>query len=106
MGLDFTSIRDNEGAALYIIHNPSVTERRRFEDLQKQINESAPTAQAILLDISSAQSEQVRDFYDIMPESLPVALLIADDDTVKYQWAGEDIPAADVICHYLGQMNG
>jgi 3-deoxy-D-manno-octulosonic-acid transferase len=106
MGLDFTSIPDKEGSALYIIHNPSVTEERRFEELKKEINQSSPEAQVVLLDISTADAEQVRDFYDIMPESIPTAFIIADDDTLQHQWYGEDIPSADVICYHLSQING
>ncbi len=106
MGLDFTSIKDEEGAAVYVLHNPSVTETRRFEQLKADILQAKPDAQVELLDASRPESESIRDFYDIMPETLPVVFIIADDDTILYQWQSAEIPAADVICHYLSQTNG
>ena len=106
MGLDFTSIKDEDGAAVYVLHNPSVTESRRFEQLKIDIVALKPTAQVELLDASRPEGEKVRDFYDFMPETLPVVFVIADDDTILYQWQSSEIPAADVICHYLSQTNG
>lgn len=106
MGLDFTSIKDNDGAAVYIIYNPSLSEARRFEEFKKEVLGSQPNAQVVLLDITSGDAEQVRDFYDIDPESLPAVLVIADDDTLQYQWYGAEIPAVDVVCYHLSQING
>ncbi|MBP7837143.1 hypothetical protein KA021_00385 [Candidatus Saccharibacteria bacterium] len=106
MGLDFTNIQDSDGAAIYILHHPSFTETRQFEQLQKDIAASRPDDQVILLDVNDTQGEQVRDFYDIMPETLPLVMVIADDDSILYQWSGDAIPAADVICSQLSRTDG
>lgn len=106
MGLDFTNIKDSDGAEIYILHHPSFTETRQFEQLQKDIAASRPNDQVVLLDVNGAQGEQVRDFYDIMPETLPIVMVIADDDSILYQWSGDAIPAADVICSQLSRTNG
>ena len=76
MGLDFTNIKDSDGAEIYILHHPSFTETRQFEQLQKDI------------------------------ETLPIVMVIADDDSILYQWSGDAIPAADVICSQLSRTNG
>lgn len=106
MGLDFTNIPDGEGAAVYVLHYPTFTDTKRFEELKKDVLSSSPGSQIVLLDVNGAQGEQVRDFYDITPESLPTVMLIADDDSIIYQWSGDAIPAADVICSQLRRANG
>jgi sigma54-dependent transcription regulator len=106
VGLDFVSVKDQHGAALYILHHPNVTESRRFERLKTDIVQARPNAQVELFDVSRPDGERIRDFYDIMPESLPSAFIIADDDTLLHHWQGSHIPGADTICHYLSQTNG
>lgn len=106
MGLDFANIPDDDGAAVYVLHHPTVSDTRKFEDLKKSILLENPKSQVVLLEVNSAQGEQVRDFYDIMPESLPIVMIIADDDSILYQWSASEIPASDVISSQLRRTNG
>lgn len=100
MGLDFTSIPDSEGAALYILHTGNTRELGRFQRLADDVAKET-THQVALIDVNSAEGENVRDFYDIMPEQLPAALIIRDDDSIAHQWLGEYIPtsASDIVYH-------
>ncbi len=104
MGLDFTSISDNEGAALYVLSNASMMETRKFERLKSEIAQHCPH-QVVVLNVRTPDGEKVRDFYDIMPETLPVAMIVKDDDSIAQQWSKDYIPAADVIAHHLRQIS-
>lgn len=91
MGLDFTGIKDSEGAALYILHTGNTLENERLQRLAAEVKKSAPH-QVIFLDVSSVDGEKVRDFYDIMPNQLPAALIVRDDDSLAHHWYGSEIP--------------
>jgi hypothetical protein len=106
MGLDFTNIKDSEGIAVYILHQPNFTQTQQCIKLRAQITLVRPKATVVVLDLSTADAERVRDFYDILPEAAPTVLLVADDDTIKFQWSGHEIPGVSTICYQLAQLNG
>lgn len=93
MGLDFTNIKDSEGAALYILHTGNTIEGERLERLATEIKQDAPH-QVVMLDVSTPDGEKVRDFYDITPSQLPAILIVRDDDSLAYQWFGSEIPTS------------
>lgn len=104
MGLDFTEIADRTGAACYVLHQGLMTDARRFESLREDI-QSRIKHQVVLVNVKSRDGEKIRDFYDIPKESLPVVLLIRDDDTIHSMWSGTEIPTADVIAYNLQQIS-
>jgi hypothetical protein len=93
MGLDFTDIKDHEGAALYILHTGNTLENERLQRLADEIAKTAPH-QVVLLDVSTPNGEKVRDFYDIMPGQLPAVLIVRDDDSLAHHWFGSEIPTS------------
>ncbi len=93
MGLDFTNIPDREGAALYIVHTGNSVELDRLEQLKRDI-EAQDDHQVVLIDVNTPDGEKVRDFYDIDAGSLPVALIVADDDSIVFRWDNTAIPTA------------
>lgn len=104
MGLDFTSIPDHEGAALYILHTRSSREIERLERLVGDVAKET-THQAVLIDIKTPDGEKVRDFYDLPIEQLPVALIVRDDDSLAQHWYGDYIPTAKDIAYHLRQTS-
>ncbi len=105
MGLDFTNIADNDGAALYILHTRNTRETERFERLAADISKET-RHQVVLLDVDTQDGEQVRDFYDITHDQLPAVLIVRDDDSIAYQWLGEYIPtSANDIIYQLRQIS-
>jgi pantothenate kinase len=102
MGLDFTNIKDRSGVALYILHNSNTVELARLESLAEEVQKLCDH-QIAIIDIKTPNGEQIRDFYDVLPEQLPVVLCIRDDDTIAQMWSGHSIPAADVIAFTLKQ---
>ncbi len=105
MGLDFTSIKDTEGAALYILHTGNTLENERLQRLAAEVQEQTQH-QVVTLDVSTPDGEKVRDFYDITPGQLPAVLIVRDDDSLVYQWHGSEIPTSGSdIAYRLRQTN-
>lgn len=104
MGLDFTNIEDRSGAALYVLTNGMTREIEKFERLKDELR-GHTSHQAVILDVHTPDGEKIRDFYDIMPEELPVAFIVRDDDSIAHKWHKDAIPAADIIAHHLRQIS-
>lgn len=100
MGLDLTNIPDKAGIACYILMHDTSVESERFEQIVAELSKLTQN-QIQRLYINTAEGEQVRDFYDLMPEQLPAVLLVHDDDHLVHSWWGTDIPSADVIAHHM-----
>lgn len=105
MTLDFTSIPDRRGPAVYLLGLPpnEDTLRQLGQEIVAQVGGAA---QVVYLDSESADGIQVAEFYGLMRESLPAVLIVQDDDTLYQSWAGTDMPAADVVAHYINEIVG
>ncbi len=100
MGLDFTSIADKDGAALYALHNGSHQDTQTFTRLKEDIAKQTGH-QIVLIDVNTPDGENVRDFYDILPEQLPAVFIVRDDDSIANLWLGSNIPTnpGDIAFH-------
>ena len=106
MGLDFTSIPDRHGAALYILHTSSTLELQNFERLADDIRKAnGHSRQVVILDAKTPDGEKVRDFYDIMPEQLPAVFIVRDDDSLAQLWLATQAPTASDIAYQLNQIS-
>lgn len=105
MTLDFTSIPDRQGPAVYLLGLPPNEEALRRLG-QEVVATTGGSAQVTYLDSTSADGIRVAEFYDIAIESLPAILIVQDDDTLYQSWTGMDLPAADVVAHYINQITG
>lgn len=92
MGLDFTKITDNAGAALHVLYGGGQQDTQTFTRLKESIEQQSGH-QVVLLDINTPDGEKVRDFYDILPEQMPAAFIVRDDDSLVQLWTGMDIPS-------------
>lgn len=101
MGLSFTNIPDKEGTAVYILHNESLLDLQKLQDLQKEVQQRCSN-QVILVPVRDRDGEQIRDFYDIDTEMIPAVLLVNDDDTLKNVWYKSNLPDAQLIVYELG----
>jgi len=106
MGLDFTRISDKPGAAMYILYSGNSVELREYEKIKADV-EALGDYQLVIIDVRTPDGENVRDFYDFLPEQLPVAFIIRDDDSIASQWIGQDqFPKnANDIIYYLRQIS-
>lgn len=91
MPLENTSIPDHEGAALYAISSHDTATYQKLERLIAEVKEGCSN-QTVLLEADSTDARAVCDFYDVLPEQLPVAMIVRDDDTLVELWYGDQIP--------------
>lgn len=105
MGLEFTNIPDREGPAVYLLG--AAPQLDQLTQLGQEIDAAtADQTQVVLLDIDSGDGAQVAEFYGFMREQLPAVMIVQDDDTLHQSWLGLDLPAADVVAHYIEQITG
>lgn len=103
MGLDFTSIPDREGVALYVIHDGSVQEEQRWKEYIEHLN-SMCGAQTVIMSIRDNDAKKIMEFYGIEETEIPVALAVQDDDEIAYKWAGISMPNQEEVTHLLDQV--
>jgi hypothetical protein len=108
MGLESTSIPDRDGAAVYFLYDSrSNTETvRRVETTVAELDRQAPDNDIEMVDIHSANGERVRSFYSIPLESLPIVLVIRDDDTLFHQWTLDQLPSVNEVLHMIRTIGG
>jgi len=91
MPLENTSIPDREGAALYVVSSPDTVTHEKLDRLCADVRANC-TNQVMLFDPNDNDARTVCDFYDVLPEQLPVGMIVRDDDTLVELWYGDDIP--------------
>lgn len=105
MPLENTTIPDREGAALYAISSRDTATFRNLERLLTEVTTLCKN-QTVLLEPTSQDAQRVLDFYDILPEQLPVAMIVRDDDSLVELWYGTSIPtSASDIAYRLSQTS-
>ncbi len=105
MALEFTEIPDREGPAVYLLGNVMIEDKLR--PLGDEVDKLTPDeTQVVYLDIDTGDGAKVAEFYSFSRESLPVVMIVQDDDTIRKSWQGQDLPAADIIAHELSQLTG
>lgn len=103
MALEFTSIPDRNGPAIYLLGDGSTQTKMTLVELGDQIDQATPDeTQVVYLDPNSGDGLSVKEFYAI--ETLPCTMIIMDDDTMPYQWHG--LPRPDEITYALSQITG
>lgn len=105
MALEFSTIPDREGPAVYLMgHTGCEDEAKKLgEDIDALTDDAIQT---VYLDVQSGNGAQIAEFYGYSLDQLPVVLIVQDDDTIYQAWQGIDLPAADVVAHYLEQLTG
>lgn len=104
MALEFTTIPDRTGPAIYIIGDGTIDMENRLKQLGEEADKlTEDETQVVYLDPNSREGQDVKAFYGI--EQLPIILIVMDDDTIPYQWTGS-LPRPDEIAYTLSQING
>ncbi len=104
MGLDFTSIKDRHGAAVYIIHSGNVLEQRAAERLAADLAKRAPKHQIEVLSAKSKDGESIVAFYSLNRMSFPHVLVVRDDDQLAHHWYGQSLPTAEQMAFSLQRV--
>lgn len=106
MGLEFSHIADRHGAAVYMIHDGTMTQTRAMERLAEELRKKQKDAQIVLLSARDQEGERIRDFYDLSPTSFPHILIVADDDRILHAWSGPQVPSLDHLSYALSTGSG
>lgn len=105
MALDFTTIADRIGPAVYIIGDGAFDMEHRLKQLGEDIDKlTEDETQVVYLDPNSQDGQAVKEFYSL--GTLPVILIVMDDDTVPHQWVGSSLPRPDEVSYALSRING
>ncbi|MDX1765488.1 MAG: hypothetical protein R3313_00890 [Candidatus Saccharimonadales bacterium] len=101
MGLDFSDIKDETGAAVYALHNGFGAEERSVQRFCDKLGDQAKV-QIICLSAREKNGARVADFYDI--QTLPAILIVRDSDEIAYSWFGPDLPSVQEVSHLVKQV--
>ncbi len=103
MGLDFTSIPDREGVALYIIHDGSSQEEQRWKEFVNRL-QGMTQAQIVVMNSRDQDAQKIHEFYGLEDTEIPVLLAVRDDDQIAYKWGGMAVPPEEEIAHLLEEV--
>jgi hypothetical protein len=102
MGLDFSTIKDQDGAAVYIIHDGSMQNAAQMERLASDVK-GRTSKQVVVISAKDDNGRKIIDFYDLEGNS-NIVLLVRDDDQIHQMWRGNEIPGADQIAYFAEQV--
>ncbi len=99
MALDFTTIKDAEGPAVYLLHDGSHSQQRRLEEIADKIRAHRSKLQTVVISVRDPNGDKLQSFYSLPSAELPHILVVRDNDELAYHWSGQHIPTIDVIIH-------
>ena len=104
MALEFTSIPDRDGPAIYILTSGSSQLEDQLTKFGEEVDALTPDeTQVCLLDPNSGDGLSIKEFYSLT--TFPVIMIVMDDDTIYHLWT-EDVPQPSEVSYYLSQVNG
>lgn len=105
MGLDFlTEIVDEEGAAIYLLHDGGGYQERRMTDFMNDLKKLTKR-EIEIFSIRNGDGAQLADFYDILEEKLPAILIVRDSDELAAEWYGLDLPRPEEVTYQADQIS-
>lgn len=104
MALEFTSIPDRNGPAIYVLGDGTSQLEQQLiafgDEVDRFVSEDI---QVVYLDPFRDDGLRVKEFYAL--ENFPVVMIVLDDDTIYQIWSNE-IPPVDQVAYYLHQITG
>lgn len=102
MGLDFTTIHDMPGSAIYFIHDSTDRVRLEFERLMDEVSRRTKK-QLVLLSSKEKNGADVVRFYNL--HGTKFVLVVRDDDQLHHVWSdGERFDASQIA--YTAEQAG
>lgn len=106
MGLDFLeSIKDEEGAAIYLVHDGGGYQERRINEYVEELKKHT-SREIEVFSAREGNGAKLADFYDILEEKLPAILVIRDSDELACEWYGLDLPSPEEVVYQADQISG
>lgn len=105
MGLDFLEdITDEEGAAIYLLHDGGGYQERRLTDYMAELKKLT-SKQVQIFSSREGDGAKLADFYDILEEKLPAILIVRDSDELSAEWYGLDLPRPEEVVYQADQVS-
>ncbi len=105
MGLDFLKgVVDEEGAAIYLLHDGGGYQERRISDYANELRKLTKK-QVVVFSYRDGEGAQLGDFYDILEEKLPAILIVRDTDELSFESYGLDLPRPEEIIYQADQVS-
>lgn len=101
MGLDFSGIADQHGAAVYLIDDGTTIGGRRMESLANDLQKLTQN-QVVHMSGTSDEARKIIDFYDL--QSTECILIIRDNDQIHHMWQHGDHATAEMIAQSVNQI--
>lgn len=101
MGLEFTQIEDNHGAAVYVIYDGLTRSEQKMKHLADEIQKHT-SKQVIPLSTHDSDAMKIIDFYDLHAGNQ--VLIVRDNDELHYIWSELELPAPDQIGFMANQV--
>lgn len=87
MALDFTQIKDEPGAAVFLLHDGTVQGEQEFIQLRESVRQKTKK-QVVVLSADEGPGRAIVDFYDLRGSKF--ALVVRDDDQLHHTWTDGD----------------
>lgn len=105
MGLDFLEdIIDEEGAAIYLLHDGGGYQERRMTDYMTELKKHTEK-QVEIFSARDRDGAELADFYNILEEKLPAILVVRDTDELAAEWYGLDLPQPEEVVFQADQVS-
>jgi hypothetical protein len=105
MGLDFLhNLTDQEGAAIYLLHNGSTFQERQFLSYKSELQKHTQK-QIQVFSYREGNGAKLADFYDIVAEKLPAVLIVRDTDELAGQWYGLQLPQPRDVAYLADKVS-
>jgi hypothetical protein len=102
MGLDFTNIKDEPGAAIFFLHDGTVQDKQQMKQLAVEVN-TRSKKQVIVTSSKDTIGRSIIDFFDLKGSHF--ILIVRDDDQLYHVWSdGERFDPAEVT--YIAEQAG
>ncbi len=94
MSLDFTTIKDHPGSAIFFLHNGTEIGTQHFVDLMADVSRKTKK-QTLLLDATQNPGRSIVDFYKLKGSQF--VIIVRDDDQLHHVWSdGERFDASHI----------
>ncbi len=100
MGLEFTTIKDMPGAAIYFISDGTEVDKKMFHQLAADVS-SRSKLQCIVLEIKDKNAAAILDFYDL--RGTHFVIIVRDNDELHHVWSDGERFDASQILYYAEQ---
>jgi hypothetical protein len=95
MGLDFTNIKDDPGAAIFILHDGTEQDEKEMKELGIDLNVKTKK-QVIVTSATDTVGRNIIDFYHLSGSHF--VLIVLEDDELYHVWSdGERFDPAEIM---------